>query len=236
MAGRSKKLVLFQHRVDLPPAQAVVAQGNHIGMPLSKINWALPGSMPLPTAEFSPFTMVNLRPSSRFKPGSIWRRQSQPCRATTSPMVKIFTCTPFLSDAGSGVIAEILYYIPVVITRMGLKFNTFATFEYSGAYMVLPVVYSFDKLCGRLRGDAASYPTSWVCKVGGFTYAFYPSVAQAPAPLKNKWVRQLICRRQTRRNLAGGRLPPLPGKKNCGGSKPPPYDLLFCLPCVKALS
>ena len=135
--------------------------------------------MPLPTAEFSPFTMVNLAPSSRFKPGSIWRRQSQPCRATTSPMVKIFTCTPFLSDAGSGVIAEILYYIPVVITRMGLKFNTFATFEYSGAYMVLPVVYSFDKLCGRLRGDAASYPTSWVCKVGGFTYAFIPSVAQA---------------------------------------------------------
>ena len=98
--------------------------------------------------------MVNLAPSSRFKPGSIWRRQSQPCRATTSPMVKIFTCTPFLSDAGSGVIAEILYYIPGVITRMGLKFNTFATFEYSGAYRVLPVVYSFDKLCGRLRDDA----------------------------------------------------------------------------------
>ena len=95
--------------------------------------------------------MVNLAPSSRFKPGSIWRRQSQPCRATTSPMVKIFTCTPFLSDAGSGVIAEILYYIPVVITRMGLKFNTFATFEYSGAYRVLPVVYSFDKLCGACR-------------------------------------------------------------------------------------
>jgi hypothetical protein len=94
-------------------------------------------------------------------------------------MVKIFTCTPFLSDAGSGVIAEILYYIPGVITRMGLKFNTFATFEYAGAYRVLPVVYSFDKLCGRLRGDAASYPTSWVCKVGGFTYAFIPSVAQA---------------------------------------------------------
>lgn len=104
--------------------------------------------MPLPMAEFSPFTMVKLAPSSRFKPGSIWRRQSQPCRATTSPMVKIFTCTPFLSDAGSGVIAEILYYIPGVITRMGLKFNTFATFEYSGAYRVLPVVYSFDKLCG----------------------------------------------------------------------------------------
>ena len=131
--------------------------------------------------------MVNLAPSSRFKPGSIWRRQSQPCRATTSPMVKIFTCTPFLSDAGSGVIAEILYYIPGVITRMGLKFNTFATFEYAGAYRVLPVVYSFDKLCGRLRGDAASYPTSWVCKVGGFTYAFIPSVAQArQLPLKNK--------------------------------------------------
>lgn len=37
---------------------------------------------------------------------------------------------------------------------MVLKFNTFATFEYSGVYRVLPVVYSFDKLCGRLRGDA----------------------------------------------------------------------------------
>ena len=118
--------------------------------------------MPLPTAEFSPFTMVKLAPSSRFKPGSIWRRQSQPCRATTSPMVRIFTCTPFLSDAGSGVIAEILYYIPGVITRIGLKFNTFATFEYSGAYRVLPVVYSFDKLCGRLRGNAGSLPIIWL--------------------------------------------------------------------------
>lgn len=32
VVGRAEqKLVLFQHRVDLPPAQAVVAQGNHIG-------------------------------------------------------------------------------------------------------------------------------------------------------------------------------------------------------------
>ena len=186
--------------------------------------------MPLPTAEFSPFTMVNLAPSSRFKPGSIWRRQSQPCRATTSPMVKIFTCTPFLSDAGSGVIAETLYYIPGVITRMGLKFNTFATFEYAGAYRVLPVVYSFDKLCGRLRGKVASYPTSWVCKVGGFTYAFIPSVAQArQLPLENKGSQVvLICRRQTRRNLAGGRLPPLPGKNRiAAGASPRPTICFF---------
>ena len=139
--------------------------------------------MPLPTAEFSPFTMVNLAPSSRFKPGSIWRRQSQPCRATTSPMVKIFTCTPFLSDAGSGVIAEILYYIPGVITRMGLKFNTFATFEYSGAYRVLPVVYSFDKLCGRLRGDAGIDPYIVGMQSGRIYLCFYPlSRASAPAP------------------------------------------------------
>lgn len=191
--------------------------------------------MPLPTAEFSPFTMVNLAPSSRFKPGSIWRRQSQPCRATTSPMVKIFTCTPFLSDAGSGVIAEILYYIPGVITRMGLKFNTFATFEYAGAYRVLPVVYSFDKLCGRLRGDAASYPTSWVCKVGGFTYAFIPSVAQArQLPLKNKGSQVvLICRRQTRRNLAGGRLPPLPGKTELRREQAPALRFAFLSPLCK---
>ena len=141
--------------------------------------------MPLPTAEFSPFTMVNLAPSSRFKPGSIWRRQSQPCRATTSPMVKIFTCTPFLSDAGSGVIAEILYYIPGVITRMGLKFNTFATFEYAGAYRVLPVVYSFDKLCGRLRGDGGIAAYIVGMQSGRIYLCFYPlSRASAPAPLK----------------------------------------------------
>ena len=141
--------------------------------------------MPLPTAEFSPFTMVNLAPSSRFKPGSMRRRQSQPCRATTSPMVRIFTCTPFLSDAGSGFIAETLYYIPGVITRMGLKFNTFATFEYSGAYRVLPVVYSFDKLCRRLRGDGGIVPYIVGMQNGRIYLRFYPlSRASAPAPLR----------------------------------------------------
>ena len=100
-------------------------------------------------------------------------------------MVKIFTCTPFLSDAGSGVIAEILYYIPGVITRMGLKFNTFATFEYSGAYRVLPVVYSFDKLCGRLRGDGGIVPYIVGMQSGRIYLCFYPlSRASAPAPLK----------------------------------------------------
>ena len=69
----------------------------------------------------------------------------------------------------------------------------------------------------------------------GFTYAFIPSVAQArQLPLENKGSQVvLICRRQTRRNLAGGRLPPLPGKTELRREQAPALRFAFLSPLCK---